>query len=203
VIAITSGTLNISGMNLNGPVDAGVGVTPSLAVFSATPGLIDVYSGVSGPAQFGSGSGRQASSSSGNSFYLFGGDNRIGVSSGYLSGQSINSTTLFSGATFASLGLTLGTFVFTTPADTVTVQIGASAGAVPEPATWAMFLLGFGAVGYSMRRREVGYMARRAPNHRLLPGERTERRWPKGWRRFALCQCPLPTHSGRWAVASG
>ena len=25
--------------------------------------------------------------------------------------------------------------------------------AVPEPATWAMFILGFGAVGYSMRRR--------------------------------------------------
>jgi hypothetical protein len=28
-------------------------------------------------------------------------------------------------------------------------------GAVPEPATWAMMLLGFGAVGYSMRRRKA------------------------------------------------
>ena len=28
---------------------------------------------------------------------------------------------------------------------------------VPEPATWAMMLMGFGAVGYSMRRRTVGY----------------------------------------------
>jgi hypothetical protein len=27
--------------------------------------------------------------------------------------------------------------------------------AIPEPATWAMMLLGFGAVGYSMRRRKV------------------------------------------------
>ena len=27
--------------------------------------------------------------------------------------------------------------------------------AVPEPSTWAMMLLGFGAVGYSMRRRRV------------------------------------------------
>ena len=26
-------------------------------------------------------------------------------------------------------------------------------GAVPEPATWAMMLVGFGAVGYGMRRR--------------------------------------------------
>ena len=31
----------------------------------------------------------------------------------------------------------------------------AFAQAVPEPATWAMMLLGFGAVGYSMRRRKA------------------------------------------------
>jgi hypothetical protein len=30
-------------------------------------------------------------------------------------------------------------------------------GLVPEPATWAMMLLGFGAIGYSMRRRKVSY----------------------------------------------
>jgi opacity protein-like surface antigen len=29
--------------------------------------------------------------------------------------------------------------------------------AVPEPATWAMMLVGFGAVGYSMRSRKAGY----------------------------------------------
>jgi hypothetical protein len=33
----------------------------------------------------------------------------------------------------------------------------ASTSAVPEPTTWAMMLIGFGAVGYSMRRRQVGY----------------------------------------------
>ncbi len=33
----------------------------------------------------------------------------------------------------------------------------AAAGAIPEPATWAMMLFGFGAVGYSMRRRKVEY----------------------------------------------
>lgn len=31
--------------------------------------------------------------------------------------------------------------------------IAFAAGAIPEPATWAMMLLGFGAVGYAMRRR--------------------------------------------------
>jgi hypothetical protein len=34
--------------------------------------------------------------------------------------------------------------------------------AVPEPATWAMFLIGFGAVGYSMRSRKVGFKALQA-----------------------------------------
>lgn len=28
-------------------------------------------------------------------------------------------------------------------------------GAVPEPATWALMILGFGAVGYAMRRRKA------------------------------------------------
>ena len=32
-----------------------------------------------------------------------------------------------------------------------------SMAAVPEPATWAMMLLGFGAVGFSMRRRRPSY----------------------------------------------
>lgn len=32
--------------------------------------------------------------------------------------------------------------------------VNVSFGAVPEPATWAMFLLGFAAMGYSLRRRQ-------------------------------------------------
>ena len=36
-----------------------------------------------------------------------------------------------------------------------TLRISQVAAAVPEPGTWAMMLLGFGAVGYSMRRRKV------------------------------------------------
>jgi hypothetical protein len=44
------------------------------------------------------------------------------------------------------------------PFDDVRFDLDAAA-AVPEPATWAMFLMGFGAVGYSMRSRKVGYRA--------------------------------------------
>jgi hypothetical protein len=34
------------------------------------------------------------------------------------------------------------------------VSVLATTGAVPEPATWAMMLMGFGAVGFAMRRRK-------------------------------------------------
>ena len=35
-----------------------------------------------------------------------------------------------------------------------TTELVQVAEAVPEPATWAMMLLGFGAVGFAMRRRK-------------------------------------------------
>ena len=38
--------------------------------------------------------------------------------------------------------------------DSVWAQISPSAAAVPEPGTWAMILMGFGAVGFAMRRRK-------------------------------------------------
>ena len=42
-----------------------------------------------------------------------------------------------------------------TPQSTVTINFAAAAGAVPEPATWAMMIGGIGMVGGAMRRRKV------------------------------------------------
>lgn len=39
------------------------------------------------------------------------------------------------------------------PIDNVTFSLNALAGGVPEPATWAMLILGFGTVGGAMRRK--------------------------------------------------
>jgi hypothetical protein len=57
----------------------------------------------------------------------------------------------------------LGTFALSTtaqnngprPFDNYQITISAAAAAVPEPTTWAMMLIGFGAVGYSMRSRKA------------------------------------------------
>jgi hypothetical protein len=43
-------------------------------------------------------------------------------------------------------------------ADLRQVRIGGVAAAVPEPGTWALMLLGFGAVGVSMRRRRTTHL---------------------------------------------
>lgn len=42
------------------------------------------------------------------------------------------------------------------------VRIIPGANVVPEPSTWAMMLLGFGAVGYTMRRRRKGFLPQAA-----------------------------------------
>ena len=54
----------------------------------------------------------------------------------------------------ASVDAVIDNFVLTTTAD----QPPLTPPSVPEPATWAMMLLGFGAVGIAMRRRMVSWL---------------------------------------------
>ena len=65
---------------------------------------------------------------------------------------SIGSDEYFGYARFA--GANLISVAFETQANTA-ITGGAVAAAVPEPATWAMLLVGFGAVGGAMRRRSI------------------------------------------------
>jgi len=76
------------------------------------------------------------------------------------SGSPASATSHFSN----SFEVPIGSDAFVLP-EGVTANAGAwlvnnrrvvSTAAVPEPATWAMMLLGFGAVGYLMRRRTAG-----------------------------------------------
>jgi len=68
-----------------------------------------------------------------------------------LNGTTLTQSVAFAEGAFSTLGTNYGPLVFSTSASTlVVVQNGA---AVPEPATWAMMLLGFGGIGVVRRRR--------------------------------------------------
>ena len=90
---------------------------------------------------------------------------------GFLLGNLVNSGNFtINGSTFTNFSGLAGTFDRLTfdgtnggggfQLDNVNLRV--VEGAVPEPSTWAMMLLGFGAVGYSMRRSKrakVSYAA--------------------------------------------
>lgn len=99
-----------------------------------------------------------ASSSTGDEFGLHLADqNSIFLPVGYVSNTALAGALTINGATLASLNLTPGSYlVRLVNGDSITVNVGGvSAPAVPEPATWAMMIAGFGAVGGAMRRRQI------------------------------------------------
>ncbi|WP_028964885.1 PEPxxWA-CTERM sorting domain-containing protein [Sphingomonas phyllosphaerae] len=63
---------------------------------------------------------------------------------GYAGGQLLTTKPAFNANSNCTTGICDTNFRF--------ASTGATSGAVPEPATWAMLLLGFGAVGYALRR---------------------------------------------------
>lgn len=67
-----------------------------------------------------------------------------GTVDGYTGGQLLAANTPFNPSTNCGRGICDANFRF----DYAT----AAPGAVPEPATWALLMLGFGAVGYTLRR---------------------------------------------------
>lgn len=76
---------------------------------------------------------------------------------------------VFEGRTLSGLFLDAGTYVIHVTGDrgnassfTGTLNFAGQEGAVPEPATWAMMLLGFGAVGWQLRRRRNPVLAQAA-----------------------------------------
>lgn len=159
VVAAAAGTFNLTGLRLNDSGDAFTGVNASIAVLRLGDGIsqVDQYAEISGPTSFGDGFFFiRASSGTGSVFGLVAGTftTTVDVARGFQSGGAVAASSTFANHSFASLGLTQGTYNFTAPNDTITVQIGGAVAAVPEPASWAMMIVGFGLIGGAMRRRK-------------------------------------------------
>ena len=129
------GTADLTGLVQNGLNVMGRFVSPDFATFSTggtTSFEIDGYGTPSGPSTFGSGGTTLSDSTTGDQFGMIGG-NVLAVPNGYVSNTPLFGTSTYNGASFNSLGMVPGTYVWTWgQGESFTLFIGA---AIPEPAT--------------------------------------------------------------------
>jgi hypothetical protein len=165
VVASGSGAIDLTGL-------AFFDQLPNIPSFvSAAFGVIDTglpantfrYSGATGPTSFGSGNVFLANTSSGDLVGIAGnvgpppgGIGVVTVPEGYVSGTALSDSATYSNASFAILGLTPGTYVWTwgtgLPNQNFTLQIGGAG--VPDSGS-TVSLLGCALLGLAALRRKL------------------------------------------------
>ena len=165
VVANGTGAINLTGLAFFGPGSFFITtLVPSLGRISTGPppsglGSVDVYRVFSGPANFGSGGQHNAteSLSSGNFVGIQASVDELFVPHGYISNSALSSSATWTGATFASLGVTPGTYVWTWGVGAnqrFTLIIGGAG--VPDGGSTVSFL-GFSSFGLAALRRKFCY----------------------------------------------
>jgi hypothetical protein len=157
VVVNMSGNVNLSATlgpnfptNVTNPL-----ITPQFGnILIGPPGPSTAYQvNVAGWTSFGTGSSVNFSSSLGSPVSLFGGS-FLGLPSGYVSGNPLSATGTRLGASFASLGITPGSYLttFSNSATGVTISDTVRVNAVPEPCGLVLGLTA-GVAGLFVRRR--------------------------------------------------
>ena len=151
VVAKGSGAFNLTGLTLFGTGGSDAGIEPNIAAITVAPGNnCDTYFGFSGPSSFGTGLFTFASSSSGDSVTIVGSFNELFVPGGYVSSAALSDSMTFNNATFTSLGVTPGTYVWSwgtgLPNQNFTLRV------VPDTGS-TVSLLGCALLGFAALRR--------------------------------------------------
>jgi hypothetical protein len=163
VVASGRGTLNLAALSFQKSGGSFSFITANVAsiILGPTYGAFAAgYSNISGPNNFGPGSVLSATSGFGDLFGLLGqgGTPLLTVPAGYVSGSELLSGATWVGKSFARLGVTPDTYVWTwgtgSTADSFTLQIGGTETAIPEPGTLGLFALT--GLGLMVRRRVRG-----------------------------------------------
>jgi hypothetical protein len=166
VVETGGGTLDLTDLTPNTLVATNAAfVNPAAGIFDsgASGAPIQRFDGASGPSDFGPGSTTFASSSSGDGVAISSRFGQLFVPQDYVSDSPLSETSTYLSASFDSLGLTPGAYVFSwgSGAHTDTFTIDIVENPVPEPSTWAMMLIGIAGVGYAAFRRK-GVLAERS-----------------------------------------
>jgi hypothetical protein len=155
VVFTASGDLNLEAWTFSTILEDFGRIQPNTGVFRVGPVSSvegDFYIAPNdflGPSNFGTGASANGTSGSGGLLGLIPGGQSLLVPRQYNSGDPLSSSTTYSGQTFASLGLDVGSFTWTwgseSTVDSLTLNI------VPEPSTATLMTLGL--IGLAARRR--------------------------------------------------
>jgi hypothetical protein len=115
VVATGNGPINLTGLTFNLIATTTPGVAAVVGQIQTGPfsgPLLDFYSGFTGPPNFGSGFANVATDGSGDFVGIFSAFGLLEVPHGYVSGAALSDSMIFNSATFVSLGVTPGTYVW-------------------------------------------------------------------------------------------
>jgi hypothetical protein len=161
VVFSGSGSFNLSALpepyvlfSPNGPAS----IDPSFRsiIFSDSLGSVEAYSTatVAGPSSYGTGSGAQPDSSSGDNFGFQQNPSTsfdFILPAGYVSNSPLSGTMTFENQTFATLGLAEGTYTWSWSADGNSDSLTLN---IPEPTSFLLGSLTFGAAFLRRRRHD-------------------------------------------------
>lgn len=127
VIVSAAGSMNIAGLTFLETSSTAQGINSSSSFLEVSTGPIDLYQSISGPSSFGTGNFTFPSSGSGDRFGIRFGASSLAVPAGYVSGTSLAGTSIFTGKSFAQLGLIPGYYTWTwgsgNNADSLTIKV--------------------------------------------------------------------------------
>jgi hypothetical protein len=114
VVATGSGAIDLTGLTFITSGNDNPGIDPELGLIgTGAASRVDTYQGFTGPTSFGSGRGSSPNTTSGDFVSMSGDGQQLFVPHHYVSGAALSDSMTFNNATLATLGVTPGTYVWT------------------------------------------------------------------------------------------